>query len=344
MKGLLRFKIKGVLLLVVFGVFFGCKRGQSSKIIENRNNGPALGTSYSIIYFSNKKLDYQKEIDSVFTVINQSLSTYIPNSDISKINDGDSTLKIDHMFTDVFLLSKEINVKTSGYFDPTVGVLVNAWGFGPGKKIELDSVKVDSLLQYVGFNKVELTNEGTVRKQSPSIYFDFNAIAKGYSIDRLAAMLEGKGVENYLIEVGGEITAKGKNILKDKNWVVGINDPQIEDRTEYKAAVALKNVSMASSGNYRHFRIDSITGEKYVHTLNPKTGYTKNAKVLATTVIADNCAKADGYATAFMAMDLDESKKILEKDSTLEVYMVYLDENGEAKDFMTKGFKKMVLQ
>lgn len=344
MKGLLRFKIKGVLLLMVVALFFGCKRGNSSKIIENRNNGPALGTSYSIIYFSSTKLDYQREIDSVFAVINHSLSTYIPDSDISKINQGDSTLKIDHMFTDVFLLSKEIHAKTSGYFDPTVGVLVNAWGFGPGQKIELDSTRVDSLLQFVGFHKVELTNKGTVRKQSPSINFDFNAIAKGYSIDRLAAMLEAKGVENYLIEVGGEITAKGKNVLKDKSWVVGINDPQIEDRTEYKAAVALKDVSMASSGNYRHFRIDAVTGEKYVHTLNPLTGYTRNSKVLATTVITDNCAKADGYATAFMAMDLEASKKILEKDSTLEVYMVYLDENGEAKDFMTQGFKSLILQ
>ncbi len=344
MMDLSKFRINFFLLLLIVVGFVNCKGETSPETFENRNSGPALGTSYNIIYFSNKKLDYQKEIDSVFAVINKSMSTYTSTSDISKINRGDSTLKVDGMFKDVFLLSKEINSKTNGYFDPTVGVLVNAWGFGPGEKIELDSTRVDSLLNYVGFNKVELTTENTIKKDDPSIYLDFNAIAKGYSVDRLAVMLNAKGVENYLIEVGGEINVKGKNLNKDKNWVVGINDPEIEDRTKYRAAVQLKDVAMASSGNYRHFRVDSITGEKYVHTLDPITGYTKNSKILATTVITDNCAKADGYATAFMAMDMEDSKKVIANDGTLEVYMVFLDENGDTKEFMTNGFKKRVLK
>ncbi|WP_435313720.1 FAD:protein FMN transferase [Cellulophaga fucicola] len=344
MTDLLKFRMPFLAFVLVFFTVVSCKNNEDSGIVENRNNGPALGTSYSIIYFSNKKVDYQEEIDSVFKVINRSMSTYIPTSDISKINKGDSTLQVDHMFKDVFNLSKEINVKTDGYFDPTVGTLVNAWGFGPGEQIELDSSKVDSLLEYVGFGKVELTNAGTIKKTKPSIFFDFNAIAKGYSIDRLAAMLEKKGITDYLVEVGGEIYAKGENLSKHKKWVVGINDPLIEDRTQYKDAVELKDVAMASSGNYRHFRVDPITKEKYVHTLDPKTGYTKNAKVLAATIITDNCAKADGYATSFMAMDLEDSKKVIENDSSLEAYIVYLDANGEAKDYITDGFKKLILK
>ncbi|MCL5247109.1 FAD:protein FMN transferase [Cellulophaga sp. 20_2_10] len=344
MMDLLKFRIPFFAFVIVFFAVVSCKNSEGPSIIENRNNGAALGTSYSIIYFSSKKVDYQEEIDSVFKVINKSMSTYIPTSDISKINKGDSILQVDHMFKDVFNLSKEINIKTDGYFDPTVGVLVNAWGFGPGEQIKLDSSKVDSLLEYVGFGKVELTNAGTIKKTKPSIFFDFNAIAKGYSIDRLGVMLEQKGITNYLVEVGGEIYAKGENLSKRKKWVVGINDPLIEDRTQYKDAVELKDVAMASSGNYRHFRVDPVTKEKYVHTLDPKTGYTKNAKVLAATIITDNCAKADGYATSFMAMDLEDSKKIIENDSSLEAYIVYLDANGEAKDYITDGFKKLILK
>ncbi|WKB82141.1 FAD:protein FMN transferase [Cellulophaga lytica] len=344
MMDLLKYKLQLITIITVVLTFSSCKNDAQPKIVENRNNGSALGTSYSIIYFSNKKVNYQKEIDSVFKVINKSMSTYMPSSDISKINEGDSTLQVDHMFKEVFNLSKDINNKTNGYFDPTVGTLVNAWGFGPGEQIKLDSSKVDSLLEYVGFNKVQLTNKGTIKKASSNILFDFNAIAKGYSIDRLAVMLDKKGITNFLIEVGGEIFAKGENLKKQKKWVVGINDPEVEDRNNYKAAVKLKNVAMASSGNYRHFRVDPITKEKYVHTLDPKTGYTKNAKVLGATIITGNCAKADGYATSFMAMDLEDSKKIIEKDTTLQAYIIYLDNAGNVKEYITKGFKDLIVE
>jgi len=334
-------KLNRIFLLLTIVAFLGCKEEKTNEIVENRISGPALGTSYNLIYLTDKKIDFQTEIDSVFDVMNLSLSTYIPISDISKVNDGDTTLVIDKMFQEVFQLSKEITRQTNGYFDPTVGTLVNAWGFGPGKQIQLDSVKVDSLLQYVGFNKVELTSENTIRKNK-NIKFDFNAIAKGYAVDRLATMLDKKGIENYLLEVGGEVVAKGENKLKQKRWTTGVNDPTIKDRNAYRAAVYLKDVAMASSGNYRHFRVDEKTGEKYVHTVNPKTGYTKNSKVLGATVIAQNCAKADGYATAFMAMDLSETKKVLESSKDLEVYIVYLDDKGETQDFMTDEFQNLL--
>ncbi len=308
------------------------------------SSGGALGTTYHITYISDKQLDYQPEIDSVFAAINHSMSTYIQNSDISRINDGDSTVVVDQMFRDVFELSKQVHDSTDGYFDPTVGVLVDAWGFGPGKQIELDSAKVDSLLDYVGFEKVGITDDNRITKSDYRIRFDFNAIAKGYAIDRLAAMLDAKGIANYLVEVGGEIVAKGKNIMKEKSWVVGIDNPEGKDRSKPIVLLSLENEALASSGNYRKFRIDSISGKKYVHTVNPKTGYTKNSNVLGSSVIASNCAKADAYATAFMAMDLDESIALLVREKDMEAFIVYLDADGNIEEFITDGFKKRIVE
>lgn len=321
-------------------LFFSCA-SKEPKIYKNINLGGALGTSYRLIYLADKKLDYQKEIDSVFTAINNSLSTYIPDSDISKINQGDSTLVVDAMFQEVFELSKDICQATDGYFDPTVGTLVNAWGFGPGKQISLDSTRVDSLMNFVGFDKVSLTAKNTIRKANPNIKFDFNAIAKGYAIDRLAALMDQQKIRNYLLEVGGEIVAKGNNSIKQKPWNVGVTDPECE---QPKTVIRLKDRAMASSGNYRKFRVDSVSGKKYVHTIDPKTGFTKNGKTLGVNILAENCATADAYATAFMAMEVENAKKLLESQSTLEAYIIYLDSEGETKEYMTEGFRAFVLK
>ncbi len=328
-------------LIVGIGMLFfiGCG---SQSLVKNQNAGNALGTTYSIIYISEKELDFQKEIDSVFQVLNQSMSTYIPSSDISRINEGDSTIVVDHMFQDVFETSSTVFKKSGGYFDPTVGVLANAWGFGPGEQMELDSLRVDSLLNFVGWDKVKLNTDGTITKTHLSIRFDFNAVAKGYTIDRLGTMLDDKGIGNYLVEVGGEVLAKGKNLISDKQWTVGIDDPQVETGRQLKRIVSLENKAMASSGNYRKFRIDPKTGAKYVHTINPKTGYTKSSNVLATSVVAATCAEADAYATAFMAMDLKDSQSLVEGQDALEAYIIYLDENGETMEFMTRGFDDLI--
>ena len=342
----LKFKISfRVPRRILFGFFsgfllFSCKP-KEPKIFKNRNIGPALGTSYSLIYLADKELDYQKEIDSVFASVNMSMSTYIPDSDISKINQGDSTLVVDEMFQEVFLLSKTIYEKTEGYFDPTVGTLVNAWGFGPGEQISLDSTRVDSLMRFVGFDKVSLTIEKRIRKQSPNIYFDFNAIAKGYAIDRLAVLMTEKGIQNYLLEVGGEVVAKGENTLNKRPWGIGVTDPETKSA---KVSIHLEDRAMASSGNYRKFRIDSITGKKYVHTINPKTGFTKNSGTLAVNILAPTCAEADAYATAFMAMDIQKTKDFLNSQKTLDAYIIYIDINDETQEFITDGFKTSIMK
>jgi thiamine biosynthesis lipoprotein len=332
--------MKNIIGIVLILFFASCAK---DTIIKNQVTGAAFGTSYSIIYPANEPLDYQAEIDSVFGAVNKSLSTYIPNSDISKINAGDSTIRVDHMFRDVFELSKEVYESTDGYFDPTVGTLVNAWGFGPEEALIMDPGVVDSLLHYVGFNKVELNKDNTISKADSGIYFDFNAIAKGYAIDRLAVMLSDKGQENYLIEVGGEIVAKGINSQKQQPWVVGIDDPQATMERASKLLIQLEDRALASSGNYRKYRIDERTGEKYVHTIDPKTGWTKNSNTLGVTILANDCATADAFATAFMAMDLDKAFQLVAKRNDLEAFIIYVDEKGQTQQYLTPGFERIVL-
>ncbi len=317
--------------------------GSNVYINKSQFRGEAFGTTYSIIVTDNKSVDLHFEIDSVIKVVNQSMSTYIPSSDISRINRGDTRVLVDHMFRDVFELSDQIYQKTGGYFDPTVGVLVNAWGFGPGEKMDLTDMKVDSLMQYVGYSKVKLTEDHHIVKEHPSIYFDFNAIAKGYAIDRLGVALDQRGLKNYLIEVGGEIVTKGINTASNKEWVVGIDDPLAEDRSNPIRLIQLKDRALASSGNYRKFRVDPETGVKYVHTINALTGYTQNSNVLAVSVLADNCATADGYATAFMAMGLEKTMNLVQGDSKLEAFVVYLDEDNQTATWASEGFKSAFL-
>ncbi|MFS4416314.1 FAD:protein FMN transferase [Maribacter sp. 2307ULW6-5] len=317
---------------------------QPKEWVQSQNTGPALGTSYSILYQADRELDFQDEIDSVFRVVNQSLSTYLPESDISRINRGETGVTVDAMFKEVLSRSKDIHKATNGFFDPTVGTLVNAWGFGPEEgEVLMDAATVDSLMQYVGLDKVHLGENGVLSFSKEGMYLDFNAIAKGYAIDRLAVMLNGKGLEHYLVEVGGEIVAKGHNAVKGKPWSVGIDDPEDTAGRGLKLLIGLEDRALASSGNYRKFRIDGETGEKYVHTIDPKTGLAKNSTTLAVTVLADDCATADAFATAFMAMDREAVKRLVDKRSDLEVYIIYLDANGETQQYFTDGFKDLVL-
>ncbi len=339
-KRSLRAHCENLLVITICLLLFSSCTPKASEIVKNQNTGGALGTSYRLIYLADEELNFQKEIDSVFNGVNQSLSTYIPNSDISKINAGDSTIVVDKMFQEVFDLSKEIHLKTKGYFDPTVGTLVNAWGFGPGKQIELDSSSVDSLMRFVGFDKVRMSAKNTIRKENEAITFDFNAIAKGYAIDRLAVLMDEKGIQDYLLEVGGELVAKGENTKSQRPWGVAIQDPEAEGA---RASIYLKDRAMASSGNYRKFRIDSITGKKYVHTIDPITGFTKNGSTLGVNILAPTCAEADAYATALMAMDLNLALKILKQESKIDAYIIYSDESGTTQELMTDGFKKVVI-
>ncbi|MFY0630288.1 MAG: FAD:protein FMN transferase [Flavobacteriaceae bacterium] len=296
--------------------------------------GNVFGTSYNIIYYDSKE-NFEEEIADLFTKVNKSLSTYIPSSDISRINKGEQGVKIDKLFQEVFSKSEKIFKETEGYFDPTVGDLVNAWGFGPKKPLnDLDDDKVKELMQFVGFDKVKIIDNEIV-KQHPETYFDFNSIAKGYGIDVIGRFLESEGVKNYLVEIGGEIRAKGTK-PEGKLWTVQIDNPNTDGTRSEFTRLQLTNKSMASSGNYRKFRI-AENGEKYVHTINPKTGYATESNLLAATVIAAlDCADVDAYATAFMAMGLEKTKKFIQDKPELEVILIYANSKGEVEEYRNK--------
>jgi len=329
--------------ILIFVFVSSCTKDEPKAVVLQGN---AFGTTYTIQYFSEETFETERGIDSVFYAVNKSVSTYMPNSDISKINRGDSTVVIDNIFKEVYEISEGVYLKSGGYFDPTIGVLRNAYGFGDVKPLEIiDSTTLDSLRQFVGFQKVTLTSENKIKKEHPEIYFDFNAVAKGYGIDCLGNYLETLGVDNYLIELGGEILAKGMNVAKGAQWVAGVEnvDSNLEDRT-YETVIGISNLGMASSGNYRKFRIDSLTGKRYVHTLNPLTGSAEKNDVTSATVLAPTCALADAYATTFMALGLERSKELLTELSNIEAYLTYTDDSNTPKVFMTQGFEKRVLK
>ena len=326
--------------LVVAILFISCDKTSDFYTIQ----GEAQGSTYSIKYIASEEKVTKNQIDSLLTDFDLSLSTYRPDSKISKINAGDSTVVVDDFFTETFQLSNQIYKETNGLFDPTIGVLVNAYGFGPNKKHQdLSSKQVDSLLQFVGFDKIALKSNKTISKKYKETFIDFNAIAQGYSVDVVVNYLKSKGIENAIVEIGGELFALGKNTIDNKNWVVGIDDPlqKPEERTLI-AKVNLENLGMATSGNYRKVMIDEKTGEKFVHIINPKTGLAQKNNVLSSTVLSKSSALSDGYATAFMLMSLEESKAFLQKQPELHVMLLYADANNKMQQFITDNFKKLI--
>ncbi|GGW83255.1 FAD:protein FMN transferase [Salegentibacter mishustinae] len=334
-------KITALFFLVLLSV--SCKNDGPQ---ANTYTGNALGTTYQVKYFSSENFNTEKALDSIFYVINTSMSTYQDNSDISRINSGAEEVEVDVHFQNVFRYSNQIFRESNGYFDPTVGSLVNAYGFGPDKPLnEPDEAVLDSIRQLVGFEKVKLTADNTIQKENPNIYLDFNAIAKGYTIDVIADYLDKQNVENYLIELGGELVAKGQNLERESPWMVAIDNPQQTDAERtLQTVLALKNRAMATSGNYRKFRIDSITGNRYVHTINPLNGKAEKSNLLSASVLAENCTLADGYATAFMALGYERSLEMLEELENVDVYFIYVDEAESIRIFTSNGFEEALVE
>lgn len=317
--------------------FIACKKSDDS--IPIKLNGQAFGTSFHITYFDENEREFTKQMDSLFYLINKSLSTYIPTSDISKINTGDTTVVVDTFFREVFQKSKKLFKETNGVFDPTIELLVNAWGFGPQKTSDkLDSQKIKELLNLVGFDKVKMEN-GKLIKANNNIYIGFNAIAKGFAVDVAGRFLESKNVRDYLIEIGGEIRARGNNKKRNAPWKMGIEDPNFDGTRSLKKIIELKDEAIATSGNYRKFKIDSITGKKYAHIINTKTGYPAQNNLLSVSVIAKlDCADVDAYATALMAMTLNGAMEFLEKHPELKGFLIYSDDDGTVRTFVTSNF------
>ena len=336
--------MKYLYILCAAVVAVACQQMSKENVYYIR--GEAQGTTYGITYIAHKPIE-KTAVDSILKVIDLSMSTYIDNSLISKINKGEH-LPIDPHFEKVLSASMDIYSESEGVFDPSIGQLINAWGFGKKENhIPPTQKQIDSLLALTGMNKIHVatTPKGTfVEKDNPNIQLNFNAIAQGYTSDVIADYFLSKQITNFIVEVGGEIVIHGRNTLKGKSWTIGIDNPlqkPDEDR-EIVATVELTDCGLATSGNYRKLWTDSLTGQKYVHTINPKTGRPQPSNLLSATVIAPSAMLADGYATTLMALGgIEKAKGFLAQHKELKAVLLYSDEAHKDKiqRYVTENFK-----
>ena len=329
-----------ILHATILVIFFNSCDTVEPKLIKFQ--GQTQGTYYAVTYFDSDARNFKEDVENLLDEFDQVASIWVENSLISKVNRNETTQVTDSVFEDLYYRSAVIFRVSGGAFDPTVGPLVNAWGFGFTNRLKMDSVVVDSLLPLVGFDKVRFDNEKIV-KMDPRIQLDFNAIAQGYSVDLIGKLLEEKGIDNYLVDIGGEVLAKGKK-PDGEPWKVGIEKPS--DHAEYgeslEAIVKLENKAMATSGNYRKFYEEG--GIRYSHTIDPKTGYPVQHSLLSVSVMAGDCATADGWATAFMVLGLEKSREIIRKTTDLEAFFIYSSKNGEIKTSYSRGFESIILE
>ncbi|HQM70448.1 MAG TPA: FAD:protein FMN transferase [Bacteroidales bacterium] len=303
-------------------------------------NGFAQGTTYSMIFENPGKFnvsDVQNEVEKILQDFNMSLSLYEDSSVLCRINRNETDVP-DKLFTEVFNRSREINELSGGAFDITVGPLVKAWGFGPDAHRNFSEESRDSLMKLVGMDKVEIRNSRVV-KTDPRISLDFNAIAQGFSVDVICRYFDEKGIKSYLVEIGGEVRVKG-----DKDgamWKIGIDRPSdnnVIPGSELQAIIKLKDRSLATSGNYRKFFVEN--GVKYSHTIDPVTGYPVKNQLLSATILASDCATADGVATACMVMGKDKTIEFLGLHPEFEAFLVFSDDSGEFQTWTSEKLKK----
>ena len=319
-----------------------CACSSSDNRILVKNSGEAQGAYYHIQYMGNGGKGFHFQIDSIFKEIDSSLSIYKDYSLISKLNKGED-VKTDTLFNTVFKGAQKVFLESEGNFDCSVSPLVNAWGFYKdklGDSLVIDSAKFRKILPYVGFDKISLIADSLVLPKGMRL--DFNAIAQGYTVDVIAQFLQAKGYSNYLIEVGGELLAKGKNA--DGNiWRVGVDKPSqnINKNERFQFILDLEDKALATSGNYRKFY--EKDGVKYAHTINPFTGYPAQNQLLSVTVIHESCMLADAYATAFMVMGVKKSKQFLKTHPEIEIYLVYTGKDSSWKTFISADLQKRII-
>jgi len=323
----------GVMILCIF-VLCGCKRE-----LFRHTEGTIYGTYYRITYESPEVLD--RPLLEQMKRVDASLSMFNPRSVISQLNRNEGC-RADSLFRRMFCMAAEVNRETRGAFDITVGPLVNAWGFGYKKGVMPTPGKIDTLLQWVGMDKLELQEDSLV-KRFPETEMDASSIAKGLGVDLAAEYLEAQGVKNYMVDIGGEIRVKGKS-GKQRAWRIGIDKPieeqELQNR-ELQFIVGMESGALATSGNYRNFYVKD--GRKYAHTISPYTGYPVQQEVVSSTVYAPTCMEADAYATAFMVLGLEAAKNVIESRPELEACLIYLRE-GELKVWMTENFRNFVVE
>lgn len=328
------------LLLLIAGtvyVVIGNKNGQTelSNSEYKKCEGNVFGTIYHITY--NYNSDLQDSIETVLQEVDNSLSPFNPKSVITAINNNSCT-DTNEQFREVFNLAKHVSKETDGAFDITVAPLVNAWGFGFKNKEKVTKELVANLLTHVGIDKVRLDNNRIVKTDTATM-LDCSAIAKGYGVDAVGKYFESKGINNYMVEIGGEVRLRGIN-SKGNNWNIGIVKPDpdpLGEQQEIEQILSLTDISMATSGNYRNFYVEG--NKRYAHTIDPRTGYPVQHNILSSTVIAKNCATADAYATAFMVLGLSKAQKVLKHHPELKAYFIYSDKKGNNATWHTANLE-----
>jgi FAD:protein FMN transferase len=333
--------INKLLTGLFFLVFFisGCKE---NKPVFANFTGFAQGSTYSIVY-DNKKTPDQAElkqkVEKILNDFDKSLSLYNDSSILSRINRNELAVP-DSFFTEAFRKSVMVNQMTDGAFDITVGPLVRAWGFGPDAHKSFSEAKRDSLMNLVGMNKVSLIN-GRLIKSDPRVSLDFNAIAQGFSVDVVCRFFDSLGIKNYLVEIGGEVRAKGTKA--GKLWRIGIDKPVDNNLTpgeSLQAILKMTDKAISTSGNYRKFYIED--GIKYSHHIDPRTGYTTRNSLLSVSIIADECATADGVATGCLVMGKDKAIEFITRHPELEAYMIYSDDKGNFVTWSSEKLKRYI--
>lgn len=329
-------------ILAVFSFILllqSCNTAESKYIF---NEGSIFGTIYHISYENPKGEDLGEEIALELQRLDMSLSTYKTESVLSKVNTN-REVRLDHLFLNVFNKAQEISSITDGAFDATVAPFVNVWGFGFRHKEKISQELIDSIKTFVGYNKLKLVNNVIV-KDDDRIMLDFSAIAKGYAVDVIGDLLRENDCKNFMVEIGGEVVAKGVN-KEGSIWKIGINEPNDNEPIApqmLQAIILLKNKAVATSGNYRNFYIEN--GKKYAHTINPKTGYPVNHNLLSATVIANDCMTADAFATSFMVMGVKKAQELIPTLNNIDVFLIYANGEGENKVVMTDNFQNYIQQ
>lgn len=302
--------------------------------------GEVFTTNYSIKYAYSHSL--QEEIEAAFQAFNLSLNPFEENSIISKVNRNEP-VELDSLFLTVFRKSEEVHRNSGGKFDITLSPLINAWGFGFQNLGDVTPEMIDSLKEFVGHEKISIDPQGKIVKSDPRVQLNTSAIAKGYACDVIAHLLERHGIEHYMVSIGGEISARG---LNDRGicWRIQVDKP-IDDASgfihEPQVILGLCDKSLATSGNYRNFYV--LEGKRYAHTIDPHTGYPSQNEILSASVIADDCMTADAYATAFMALGLEESKRLATRLPGLEYYLIHEKEDGSYGVACSDGFQQIIV-
>ena len=327
-------------------LLFSCDNNtkKTSKLYEVEGKGGSV--AYRVKYISADSTDLKPAIDSLVKVVDHSISSYNKESIVAKINQGLVATKANDHFKRAFATAQKVWKESGGFYDPTVGILVNAWGFGkeliqPVSKLPTEH-EIDSLKKYVGFEKVHISDDDYVKKQNPAIQLDLTSVLRGYTADVISDFLKSKGIENFSVKVDGQTIVEGKDVVNNTPWKVEAEDPyKLND--DYKEVILhLNNESVSSDENYRRVWIDG-NGKRFVHIINPFTGYPMTGEMLSATVIAKTAVESDAYSTMFMIIGLEKSKEFLAKHPELKALLVYSDQNNEVKTYKTQNIEPLIV-